>query len=185
MTRPTTLALFGGSFNPPHLGHEMVCLYVLETGVVDRVLVVPTWQHAFDKHLADFDDRFEMCRRAMALFGDRVQVSRVEEELGGESRTWRTLERLRAQQPAAAWRLVIGSDILAETDAWQRWDDIVQIAPPIVVGRGDHRKDTTVPIGMPDFSSTQARALLARGEDAVGLVSRSVMDYIAERGLYR
>ncbi len=180
-----TIALFGGSFNPPHLAHEMVCLYALETGLVDRVLMVPTFRHAFDKELVSFEDRFEMCRRAAALFGDRVEVSRIEEELGGESRTLRTLERLAADRPQARWRLVIGADILAETDSWYRWEDVVALAPPIVVGRGGYRNDTACRIIMPDFSSTEVRARLARGDDAVGLVSRSVMDYIAERGLYR
>jgi nicotinate-nucleotide adenylyltransferase len=180
-----TIALFGGSFNPPHLAHEMICLYVLETEPVDRVLVVPAHQHAFEKQLADFEDRYNMCRLAMAMFGDRVEVSRVEQELGGESRTLRTLERLRRDRPRASWRLVIGTDILADTDSWHRWEDVVKLAPPIVVGRGGYRNDSDCPVVIPDFSSTEVRARVARGDDAVPLVSRAVMDYIAERGLYR
>jgi nicotinate-nucleotide adenylyltransferase len=184
MTAGETIALFGGSFNPPHIAHAMVGLAVLETQPVDRILVVPTYDHAFDKELAPFDDRLAMCRLAMATFGDRVEVSAVERDLGGESRTWRTLERLRADRPGASWRLVIGSDILAQTHQWQRWDEVAAIAPPIVFARAGHENGATG-IVMPDLSSTDVRARLAAGVPAVPLVSRAVMDYIAGRGLYR
>lgn len=187
MTEPSeTIALFGGSFNPPHIAHAMVCLAVLDTEPVDRVLIVPTYDHAFDKQLVPFDDRMEMCRLAMASLGDRVEVSAIERDLGGESRTWRTLERLRAERPGASWRLVIGSDILAETHLWQRWDEVTAIAPPIVISRtGREPAAAAGALVMPDISSTEIRARLSRGEPAVPLVSRAVMDYIARRGLYR
>ena len=60
----TRIALFGGSFNPPHIGHQMACLYVLETSSCKELWMVPTFRHPFDKALAPFEDRFEMCRRA-------------------------------------------------------------------------------------------------------------------------
>jgi nicotinate-nucleotide adenylyltransferase len=185
MSRGATIALFGGSFNPPHIAHAMVCLTVLETQPVDRVLVVPTFDHAFDKELAPFDDRMAMCRLAMATFADRVEVSDVERDLGGESRTWRTLERLRVDRPDTSWRLVVGSDILAQTELWQRWDEVTAIAPPIVIARAGHDNAFAGGVVIPDVSSTEVRARLARGESAVPLVSRAVMDYIAGRGLYR
>jgi len=181
----TTIALFGGSFNPPHIAHAMVCLYVLETTNVDRVVMVPALRHAFDKQLVDFEHRYQMCRIAASIFGDRVQVSRVEERMGGESRTFHTIERLAVEHPDWSFRLVIGSDILEETHKWYRWDDVAKLAPPIVVARKGYRNDTVPGVVMPEFSSTEVREKLARGEDAVPLLSRAVMDYIAERGLYR
>lgn len=179
------LAVYGGSFNPPHLAHQMACLAVLETQRVDRILMVPCYRHAFGKDLAPFDDRVEMCRMAAALFGGLVEVSTVESELGeGESRTYHTLQALAARQPGASFRLLVGADVLAEQDSWYRWDDVVAIAPLIVVGRagvpgGDHA------FQLPAISSTEVRARLARGESAEPLVPRSVLDYIAGRGLYR
>lgn len=184
MAAARTIAVFGGSFNPPHLAHQMACLVVLETEPVDELWLVPTWRHPFDKDLVDFEHRVEMCRRATAVFGGRVQVSRIEEELGGDaSRTLDTLEALASRGPDDELRLVIGADILAETDKWHRWDEVVRLAPPLVIGRTGYRSDAEVTL--PPVSSTDIRERLRRGEDVVPLVSRSVMDYIAGRGLYR
>jgi nicotinate-nucleotide adenylyltransferase len=182
-----TIALFGGSFDPPHVGHQVVCLYALETQPVDRVLMVPTFRHAFDKELAPFPDRVAMCEIAAAMFGGRVEVSRIEEELGGESRTYHTLLELRRRSPGARFRLLVGSDILSQRDSWHRWDDVVAMAPPIVVARSGHPPKGAESVGpvLVEVSSTEVRDRLGRGESAVPLLPRAVMDYIAERGLYR
>ena len=182
----TTVALFGGSFNPPHIAHQMACLAVLETERVDRILMVPTWKHAFGKHLAPYEDRIEMCRMAAALFGGLVEVSTIESELGeGESRTYHTLRALAAREPDASFRLLVGADVIAEKDSWYRWDEVVAMAPLIVVGREGVAAGGRHAYQLPAISSTEVRARLARGEGAEPLVPRSVLDYIAERGLYR
>ncbi len=181
---PETIALFGGSFNPPHLAHQMACLAVLETERVDRILMVPTWKHAFGKELAPYEDRVEMCRIAAALFGGLVEVSTIESELGeGESRTYHTLRALAAREPGASFRLLVGADVLGDKASWHRWDDVVAMAPLIVVGREGVGGDQA--FQLPAISSTEVRARLARGESVDPLVPRSVLDYIAGRGLYR
>lgn len=188
----TTVALFGGSFNPPHVAHQMVALFVVETAPVDALWIVPTWKHAFGKSLASFDDRVAMCELLAAPLGPRVGVSRIEEEVARRpgfvaSRTLHTLEALIAAHPGTSFRLVIGTDILAETDKWHRWDDVVALAPPIVIGRGGHPPPPGAHVAgldMPEVSSTEIRARLARGESALPLVPRSVMGYIASRTLY-
>jgi nicotinate-nucleotide adenylyltransferase len=182
----SVVALFGGSFNPPHVAHQMACLWVLETQPVDEVLIVPTWRHAFDKALASFDDRLEMCRLAMAPLGPRVAVSSIERDLGGEaSRTFLTLEALAARRPDARFRVVIGSDILPEKEKWYRWSDIERIAPPLVVGRQGYPSAGAARVDIPGVSSTEIRARIERGDSIEGLVPRSVARYIEERGLYR
>jgi nicotinate-nucleotide adenylyltransferase len=174
------VALFGGSFNPPHVAHQMAMLLLLETEPVDQVWMIPTFEHAFGKPLAPFEDRLEMCRRAAGALGQRVRVSEVEREMGqAPSRSYDTVVELRRRHPATGFRLVVGADILAERDAWYRWDDLVALAPLIVLGRGDGE------LALPPVSSTAVRERVARGHSAVPLVSRAVMDYIAGRGLYR
>ena len=81
------VAIFGGSFNPPHLAHQMAALYVLETAAVDELWLVPAFRHPFGKALAPFADRLEMCELAAAALGTRVKVSAIERESGVESRT--------------------------------------------------------------------------------------------------
>lgn len=188
-----TVAIFGGSFNPPHVAHQLAALVVLETEPVSALWMVPTWRHAFGKSLAPFDDRLAMCQLAARALGPRVQVSDIERELGQAaagagaaprpSRTFDTLEALRARHPDLGFRLVVGQDILAERDAWHRWDDVCRLAPLIVLGRAG--TPDAGPLALPDISSTEVRARVARGESALPLVPRTVMDYIAQRGLYR
>lgn len=187
------IALYGGSFNPPHLAHQLTCATVLAAArpSVDEVWVVPTLQHAFDKPLAPFADRFAMCERAMRIFGDRVRINRIEEELGGASYTLRTVKALRAKYPHHALRLVIGSDLVSERARWHGWEELVALVPFLVIGRagrdeaplapGDHR----VPIDLPDVSSTEARRRIADDEPTEGLLDEEVARYVAARSLYR
>ena len=130
------VALFGGSFNPPHVAHQLVALYVIETAPVDELWFVPTFLHPFDKPLEPFGDRFHMCELAAAALGPRVRVSDIEAQMGGKSRTLRTVRGLMSQHPALAFSLVIGSDLVTETESWYGGDELRRLIPFIVVGRG-------------------------------------------------
>ena len=197
MTEPTRIALFGGSFNPPHAGHLLAALYVLETCDVDALWLVPTYAHPFHKPLAAFEHRIAMCELVAAALGPRASVSRAEEQLAQRpgfvaSRTLDLVTML-LEQPGRAFRLVVGADILGETDKWHRWADLVQLAPPIVVGRGGHPPPPgahVTELAMPEVSATEVRALLAATDAAsdaraASLVPREVLRYIAEHRLYR
>jgi nicotinate-nucleotide adenylyltransferase len=180
------VAVFGGSFNPPHVGHVLACALILSVEEVDRVLVVPTYVHPFAKPLAPFEDRATMCELAMAWMPS-VEVSRVEAELGGESRTLRTLETLARAHPDWALRLIIGADILAEAPRWFGFDAITKLAPPIVLGRAGAQDNRGAgPALLPEVSSTQVRAAVARGawSDLEKLVPRAVLAHVRARGLY-
>lgn len=204
----TRVALLGGSFNPPHVAHQLVALYVLETQPVDELWFVPVYEHVFGKQLAPFADRMAMCELLAAPLGARVRVTRVEEELAQQpgfagSRTLDLVLHLRRTRPELELRLVIGTDILGESHKWYRWADVVAAAPLIVIGRGGYPlSDGSVATGvaMPQISSTEIRgALAALGPDeraalvaglepragGVGsLLPRPVLRYIAEHALY-
>lgn len=178
------VALFGGSFNPPHVGHQLAGLYVLETQPIDQLWLIPCFIHPFDKSLESFDDRFAMCERAAAALGARARVVDIERRLGGESRTLRTVKALQAEHPTFQFRLVIGSDLRGETAAWHGANELRALVPFIVVGRAGADAGTGPGVAMPDVSSTEIRVRLARGEAVDELVSRSVLDYIVGRTLY-
>jgi nicotinate-nucleotide adenylyltransferase len=149
----TTVGLYGGSFNPPHVAHQLVALYVLETQPIDELWFVPTYHHPFGKAL--------VASRTLDLV-DYVAGLGV--------------------QP----RLVIGSDILGETAKWYRWDEVRDKAPPIVVGRSGYPGSTG--LAMPEISATAIRAMLAEPERSAALealLPKSVLRYIADRGLYQ
>jgi nicotinate-nucleotide adenylyltransferase len=178
-------AIFGGSFNPPHLAHVLAVTVVLSRFDVERLLVVPTHQHPFAKSLAPYGDRLSMCELAMGWLPG-VVVSRVEEELGGESKTVRTLEHLRQAHPTWNLRFVMGADIVVESSKWYRFERIMELAPPIVLGRvGVGYEGAPAPI-LPAISSTEVRAMIAAGrwEELEPLLPRSVLAHVRARGLY-
>ncbi|HEX4419984.1 MAG TPA: nicotinate (nicotinamide) nucleotide adenylyltransferase [Kofleriaceae bacterium] len=187
----TRVALFGGSFNPPHAAHQLVALYVLETQPVDELWFVPTFAHPFGKQLVAYDHRIAMCELAAAPLGARVRVSRAEAELAARpgfvaSRTLDLVEHVAGQ--GHALRLVVGTDILGDAAKWYRWADVVAQAPLIVVGRAGHALppgSVATEVTMPEISATRIRDLLAAGASSVaGLVPASVLRYIAEHHLY-
>lgn len=180
-----TIAVFGGSFDPPHVSHVLCAAYVLSAEDVDALLVVPALAHALGKEAgATFEHRFQMTALAMRDLR-RAHMSRMEEERGGVSRTLDTLETLCEAHPQASFRLVVGADILDETQHWYRWDRIVEIAPPIVVGRGGYAEPRSHALTMPEVSSTDVRARLAEGRSVVGLVPHAVAAYVRQHGLYQ
>jgi len=188
----TRVALFGGSFNPPHVAHQLVALYVLETQPVDELWFVPTYAHPFGKHLAGYDHRVAMCELAAAPLGPRTRTSRAEADLAARpgfvtSHTIDLIDYLAAQ--GHQLRLVVGSDILDDAAKWHRWDEVIVRAPLIVVGRGGRalpQGSSAAPVIMPEISATHIRDLLARGaSDVSGLVPREVLRYIAQHTLYK
>jgi nicotinate-nucleotide adenylyltransferase len=126
-----------------------------------------------------------MCELAMAPV-PRVEVSRVEEELGGESRTLRTLESLARAHPDWRLRLVIGADILAEAPRWFGFEAIEKLAPPIVLGRAGFTAPGATSLLLPEVSSTQVRAAIAKSAwgEVEKLVPRAVLAHARARGLY-
>lgn len=179
----TIVGVYGGSFNPPHVAHVLAATYVLATEAVDRIVVVPCFDHPLGKQLAPFVHRKAMCELA---FRDvrRVEVSTIEQEMGETSRTLYTLQELLRREPSWSLRLIIGADILDETEKWFRWDEIARIAPPVVLGRLGHpHPDAPVPV-LPEVSSTEVRARLARDGDVHQMIPRVVAAYARERGLY-
>lgn len=181
------LGIYGGSFNPPHLCHVLNVSLALSSREVDRVLVIPCLSHAFSKALAGYEHRMEMCRQAFSIFGARVQVSTLEQELGGVSYTVDTLRHLSRTRPEDTLRLVMGSDLLAEMKDWKEPEEVRRLAPPLVIGRQEHEAEasTVFPWALPDLSSTTIRALLHSGEVPRGMLPAAVLDHILKNGLYR
>ena len=120
------VAVFGGSFNPPHIAHVLAAAWALASVPLARLLVVPTYRHPFQKAMAPYEHRLRLCELAFAELRG-VEVSRIEAELGGESLTLRTLEELQRRLPGVRLRLVIGSDLLAETSKWHAFDRVAAL----------------------------------------------------------
>ncbi|HYP76119.1 MAG TPA: nicotinate-nicotinamide nucleotide adenylyltransferase [Polyangiaceae bacterium] len=184
-----SVAIYGGSFDPPHLSHVLAAVYALKIGGFDRVLVVPVFEHAFHKQLTAFEHRARMCELAFEGIAG-IEVSRVERDLETPSLTLRTLEHLAALHPAWRMRLLVGSDVLGDTAKWHAFDRIAELAAPYVVARPGYAHPDAHAALLPDLSSTRVREALANPSDPnhealLALsVPRAVRAYIAEHRLY-
>jgi nicotinate-nucleotide adenylyltransferase len=178
------VAVYGGSFDPPHLGHVLSVAWTFSAADIDAVWIIPTWKHAFDKeHDASFEERMLMCQLAFAPFRN-VEISDVERRLGGTSRTLKTLHTLETEHPETVFRLLIGADVLASTDRWYHWDEVLRIAPPLIVGRQGYPVPEGCPISIPNVSSTDIRHALRHAGEVSGIVPRAVIEHIRARQLY-
>ncbi|MBS2024696.1 MAG: nicotinate (nicotinamide) nucleotide adenylyltransferase [Deltaproteobacteria bacterium] len=180
------IALFGGSFDPPHVGHVLAMAYVLATEPVDELWMLPVFGHPLAKQLtATFEQRVELCQRAIDSAGlARAKVSLVEAELRGEGRTVDLLEHLHAQRPEVKWALVMGSDLLNEKHLWKRFERIEELARIIEIQRQGHERGDGAAL-LPEVSSTEVRQRLREGNDAHRLVPRAVLQAIRAQGSYR
>ena len=189
------IALFGGSFDPPHLGHLLCAAQVLLTEPSDQLWLVPVFAHPFQKSIAaPFEDRVAMCEAAVAALGNsRLLVSRAEEEMAragrAEGRTVDLLEQLHASRPADRFALVMGSDILQETGQWKRWDRVQELARIIRVQRQGHPLADLPAATLPEISSTNLRARLRRPDrdltELRALIPAAVLQMIDAQDLYR
>lgn len=187
---PGEVALFGGSFDPPHVGHVLAAAYAVSVGF-GGVLVVPALAHAFGKHLALFEHRLAMAELSFGWLRG-VSVSSIEAGLGAPSRTLRTVEELLRTEPGRRLRLMVGADVLTEKDSWHLWDRVIELAPPFILGRAGVRSSEAPVALLPEISSTSVRALL-RGEsgkraehpELQRLVPAAVLRYIDDHDLYR
>lgn len=175
------VGVYGGSFNPPHVGHALVAAWLGWTRRVDEVWLVPAYQHAFDKPLAPFGARLDACRALAATVGPWVKVVAVEAELPAPSYTVQTLRHLAAEHPYARLQLVIGADVLAQTSLWRQWSVIEAEYTPIVVGRVGYPEVVGAP-AFPEVSSTEVRRRLASGEPVDHLVPAAVLEVIGRGG---
>jgi nicotinate-nucleotide adenylyltransferase len=182
------IAVFGGSFDPPHIAHVMACAYILTRSDAERVLMIPCARHPFGKQLVSFEHRFAMCQLAVEGVCERIDVSDIEAARHGASYMVDTLDELIARRPQDTFELVIGSDITEEIVRWKDYDRIRQMVPFFVLPR---LEEATLPEAvssnkfvLPNISSTEIRARLAAGDVPRELLPRRVAEYIARHRLY-
>jgi len=189
------IGVFGGTFDPPHIGHLLVAVEAYESLSLDRLIFIPAGQQPLKTDRpagASAEDRLEMVRRAA---GDdkRFQVSAMEIERGGLSYTVDTLETLARENPGAELVLIVGMDALAAFDRWKNPERITELASLAVLARsGDHGMAAAVGKGVTvvgtrriDVSSSEIRQRIAEGKSIHGFVAESVEAYISSENLYR
>jgi nicotinate-nucleotide adenylyltransferase len=187
------LGIFGGSFDPPHLGHLLPVIDAAEALGLDAVRFVPAANQPFKAGRAGASpaQRLAMTERLVAGvpgFGvDRTEVDRA-----GLSFTVDTLEALARAHSGDELVLLIGADAFSLFDQWKDPQRILAMASIAVLVRGGEQEpDTGARAGVQlmqtrrvDISSTELRARVAAGRTIRGFVPDAVADYIAEHRLY-
>lgn len=181
------IALFGGSFDPPHICHAMAAMWALQTRPIDEVWWVPTYTHAFGKRLLPFNQRVEMVEAIVAVTPNRMRCSRIEEELGGVSRTVDTVRALSKQFEGAEFSLLMGADLVDELPAWKGSEELLDLVEIHVIGREGYRSPPTHDLRLPNISSTAIREAIESGNRNFyrPRISAAVVSMIEEHGWYR
>jgi nicotinate-nucleotide adenylyltransferase len=173
------------------MGHVLLAACGLVGLGLDEIWLIPCRNHPFGKTLTPFDDRVKMCHLAVASLGGKVKVDDIEGRIGDESDPSpmiETLEALRERHPDAAFRLLIGSDLVAELDQWKEIDRVRALAPPLVVPRVGHSlpaSENDQPEALPALSSRAVRERAESGQPLEGWVPNAVATYIRSKGLYK
>jgi len=203
------LGVFGGSFDPVHIGHLVVAETCRERSRLDRVLFVPVaiQPHKRGQPPSPATDRLEMLRLATGGH-DRFAVSSIEIDRGGVSYTADTLDALAADHPGDELLLMLGPDALASLPTWHEPRRILEAAAILAVEREGlddvadivRRPDLAALLGEPraseviagrvrvpaiGFRATDLRAAVAAGGSIRYRTPRAVERYIATHGLYR
>jgi nicotinate-nucleotide adenylyltransferase len=189
------IGVFGGTFDPPHIGHLVAALNTARYLDLDEVLFVVAsvpWQKVGDSEISPVSDRLAMVE--LAVQGREMLVpSRIEIDSGGDSVTVETLLEIMSAEPGAELFLILGSDAAAGLSTWRRADELVQLATIVVVDRpgsegrrpGPEFPLQTVACPLVDLSSSELRRYVTEGSPIDYLVTDAVRDYIEDTGLYR
>ena len=188
------IGLFGGTFDPPHVGHLVTAVNVrhaLQLDVVVLMVANVPWQKQGMRAISPAADRLAMVEAAVAEV-DGLVAGELEIRRGGASYTADTLASLGAAYPGCELFTIVGDDAAAGITTWERYDEVVERSSLVVVDRPG------APVSLPEqfdwlrvevprleVSSTDLRARVAEGRPLTYLLTEPVLQLVRERSLYR
>jgi nicotinate-nucleotide adenylyltransferase len=190
---PLRIGVFGGTFDPPHVGHLVTAVNVRHELSLDLMFLMVAnipWQKVGSRAITPAMDRLAMVAAAVADVPG-LEAGDHEITAGGPSYTADTLDMLAEQYPGAELFTVVGDDAAAGIRTWERADEVIERSQLVVVDRpGDPvRLDPTIDwvrVEVPrlEVSSTDLRSRWVDGRPLDYLVTEDVLSVIAARGLY-
>ncbi|MCU0857489.1 MAG: nicotinate-nucleotide adenylyltransferase [Pontiellaceae bacterium] len=197
------IGVFGGSFDPVHMGHLTIAQDAVERLELNRLIFMPAAVSPLKqgKTLTEGRRRLEMLQ--LAIEGNlRFEVSDMELQRGGVSYTFDTLTRLQAEHPGAGLFFIIGLDSLTELHLWRNIEPLLELCTVVPFARGgedltrisgqiqlpnewkNRLLERVIRIHEIEISSSEIRMRLAEGLSIRYLVPPEVEMYIAEHGIY-
>lgn len=196
------IAMFGGSFNPVHLGHTGLVERMIQRYDLDKVYIVPTFNTPLKDNtpMLSPEHRYNMCSLAFSHIENSV-VTDIEIKREGKSYTVDTLKQLRNIHPDCELYLIIGADSFIQLPLWHDCDTIFSISTILTISRGEYDASvlnskkaeyeslynaqiSIVEEPIAQVSSTQIRNAISNGDDYKHLLCEKVSDYIKVNGLY-
>jgi len=187
------IGLFGGTFDPPHVGHLVTAVNVRHALHLDQVILMVAndpWQKSGGREVTPAADRLAMVEAAVSGVEGLVAGS-DEIDRGGPSYTADTLVHLAERHPGVEWYTIIGDDAAASLDTWERVEQVVDLSHLVVVDRPGHHATLStryewIHVESPrlEVSSTDLRSRFVDGRPLDYLVTEPVRRVIVERGLY-
>jgi nicotinate-nucleotide adenylyltransferase len=189
------IGVFGGTFDPPHVGHLVTAVNVRHDLHLDRLLLVVAnepWQKLGSRPITPASDRLAMVEAAVAGV-DGLEACALEIERGGHSYTADTLAQLADLHPGAELFVVLGADAAAGLPTWERVEEVRSLASLVIVDRPGEPPPvvpegwdwTHVEVPRLEVSSTDLRDRVADGRPLEYLLPRDVVACVRERQLYR
>jgi len=192
-TASLRIGLFGGTFDPPHVGHLVTAVNVRHALNLDIVILMVAndpWQKSGARDVTTAEDRFDMVEAAVSVV-DGVIAGRDEIDRGGPSYTADTLMALAEKHPGAELFTIVGDDAAAGLTSWTRVEQVAEYSQLVVVDRPGVAVDLPkqfnwLRVESPrlEVSSTDLRSRFSDGRPLDYLVTEPVLRVIEERGLY-
>ena len=190
---PLRIGLFGGTFDPPHVGHLVTAVNVRHALALDLVLLMVAndpWQKSGARPITPAADRLAMVQAAVAGI-EGLEAGSEEMQRGGPSYTADTLATLRVKYAGARFFTIVGDDAAAHIDTWERVSEVVAMSSLVVIDRPGSPVTLSqdyewrhVEVPRLEVSSTDLRCRVTDGRPLDYLVPEAVIDIIRDRGLY-
>ncbi len=196
------IGIFGGTFDPVHLGHRFIAEQALKAVSLDKLIIVPAKvpPHKTASGLTSEQQRLDMCRLAFDPL-EKTEVSDFELTQEGKSYSYNTVRHFKELYPEDTVYFIMGSDQLLTFEKWYRYQDILAMSNIIALSRddsvaademkayaerlcGDADKVTVLEVEPFELSSTEIRDRLKAGQPCDKLLDPKVLDYISENKLY-
>lgn len=195
------LGVFGGTFDPPHLGHLCLAEYAADALDLERVIFVPTGDppHKRGAVREPIQHRLPMLERAIAG-NERFTISRIDIDRPGPHYTVDTMRLFVEQMPDVDWYFIMGTDSLLSLNTWYRPDELIKLCKLAVIARpkadaspamheeaipGISQRVIMIESPLIAISSTGITERLLEGRSVRYLVPDSVLSYIKQYGLYK
>lgn len=182
------VALFGGSFDPPHIGHTAFCAALANDSENDAIWVLPSADHPFGKDMAPFDQRMEMCRIAFASLSPKVEIRDDELELEHTGYTVDLIRYLNEKYPEIEFILALGADNYAAREEWKDFDTIEKLVRVKFYGRRGwegENEELQIDAPFPRASSSAIRNAIRKGELPRDVLPQGLPEFIREHRLYQ